>query len=249
MRKIETLAIIPARGGSVRLPRKNLQLFAGVPLVVKTIQQAKSTISINRIVISTDDDEVAKISRQYGVEAIKRPSFLSQGGLDSMIRTVRHALEYLEKYEGYKPLIVVLLQPTSPLRTSEDIETCIKLLIDSGVDTVLSVSGTKNPEITNYLSRTQSPENGAIYVNWRHVIMERNRLAGNTMAYYQMPEDRSIEIHTAEDLEKAEKILMGRETNVDSGAGHQLRREYGTSKADDKGGKRRRGRPSKGTTL
>lgn len=216
MRTFETLAIIPARGGSVRLPRKNLQLLDGIPLIARTIQQAQAVESINRIVVTTDDDDIMTIVRQSGVGVIKRPGNLAQGESGSMLRTIRHALEYLEKYEGYKPLIVVLLQPSSPLRTPKDIAACIQRLIDSGADTVLSVSGKKDPAIIDYLSQISAPENGAIYVNRRYVIMEEKRLAGRSIDYYEMPEEWSIEIHTVEDLEKAEKILMGRESNAKS---------------------------------
>ena len=201
------IAIIPARGGSQRLPRKNLRLLDGVPLVARAIMQAQGSALIQRVIVSTEDAEIAQVARQYGAEIVTRPTALASNEAP-MLPVVQHVLLYLEKYESYKPLIVVLLQPTSPLRTTNDIDSAIRLMLDTRADTVLSVAGKKDftkykPE--DYLSRIEEPEDGSIYINRRYVVMEQNALAGRQIAYYHMPKTLDIDIES--DLQLAKNIL------------------------------------------
>jgi len=201
---MDILAVIPARGQSKRLPRKNLALLNGKPLLVHTIEQAVKSRYINKIVCSTEDDEIANIARRNGCQVITRPNRLAQDDIPTL-PVIQHTLDYLWKYQHYKPLIVITLQPTSPLRTADDIDSTVKLLIDNGYDSTFSVTDAKT--------------NGAVYVSRIYVHMEQNAMVSKgNYGYYSMPEERSIDINTQEDLEKAEAILKGVE-NADSGGG------------------------------
>ena len=128
-RKKEILAIIPARGGSRRIPKKNIKKLAGKPLLAYTIEAAKKSIYINRIITSTDDEEVAQIAREYGSEVpFMRPvEFADDQATDLVV--FEHSLSWLSENEDYKPDIVVQLRPTSPLRTVKEIDTAIELLL------------------------------------------------------------------------------------------------------------------------
>ncbi|MEK6900492.1 MAG: acylneuraminate cytidylyltransferase family protein, partial [Nanoarchaeota archaeon] len=117
------VAIIPARGGSKRIPRKNIKLLAGKPLIAYTIEAAKRSASLDRIFVSTEDEEIAKVASYYGAEIIKRPDILATDNATTE-SVLCHAVNNLEK-EGYFPELVVLLQPTSPLRGSYIIDKAV----------------------------------------------------------------------------------------------------------------------------
>jgi len=119
-------------------------------------------------------------------------------------------MEFLEKYREAKPLVVIVLQPTSPLRTSEDITGALKLLLDSGAESVLTVSPGERKPGEDYWSPVADPENGAIFISRRAVIMEQNRLVGANVKAYIMPAERSIDIDTQEDFGRAEAYLEGK---------------------------------------
>ena len=131
------VSIIPARFGSKGLPRKNIKLLAGKPLIAYSIEAALESKTIEKIVISTDDRQVMDISNSYGVEVIKRPKELSRDESPT-INVIFHALEVL-KTENYKTDVILLLQPTSPLRTAEDIDDSIRLYLESHCESVISV--------------------------------------------------------------------------------------------------------------
>lgn len=132
---MEVLAIIPARGGSKGLPRKNIRPLNGKPLIAYTIEESKKSEYINRIVVSTEDKEIAEVSNKYGAKIIKRPLELAKDNTPT-IDVVLHTLDDLKNNE---PDIIVLLQPTSPLRTSQDIDNAIKSFIEQDCDSVVSV--------------------------------------------------------------------------------------------------------------
>jgi N-acylneuraminate cytidylyltransferase/CMP-N,N'-diacetyllegionaminic acid synthase len=138
------IAIIPARGSSKGVPKKNIKLLAGKPLIAYTIKEALKSKLLDRVIVSTDDEEIAEISRKYGAEVpFIRPSQLSKDD-SSSLSVIIHCLQYLEKKEGYFPSIIVFLQPTSPFRKTEHIDTAIKMLIqDKKVDTIMGVSKAK----------------------------------------------------------------------------------------------------------
>jgi CMP-N,N'-diacetyllegionaminic acid synthase len=126
---MDVLGLIPARGGSKGIPRKNLAPLAGRPLLAWTVDAARAAQELTRVVVSTDDDEIAAAA---GVEVLRRPPELAQDGTP-MLDVVRHAVGELS------PDVVVLLQPTSPLRRPEHVDACVRLLLESGADAVLSV--------------------------------------------------------------------------------------------------------------
>lgn len=139
--KTNCLAIIPARGGSKGLPRKNIRLLAGKPLIVWTIEQAKKSKYSDKVIVSTEDKEIAKISKKYGAEVpFLRPKELATDSSPT-IDTIIHAISWFEKREEYFD-IVVLLEPTSPLRKKDDLDNAIELFIESidKADSLVSVS-------------------------------------------------------------------------------------------------------------
>jgi len=126
----EILALIPARGGSKGIPRKNIRNFAGYPLVAWSIAAGLQANSVSRVIVSTDDEEIASIAREYGADVpFLRPSELSQDRTPDL-PVFEHALKWLEDIEGYKPEIVIQLRPTSPIRPKDCIDSAVKILIE-----------------------------------------------------------------------------------------------------------------------
>ena len=125
----EVLAIIPARGGSKGIPRKNIRLFAGHPLIAYSIAAARQSQSVTRVIVSTDDEEIAGVAREYGAETpFLRPEELAQDQtLD--LPVFQHALSWLEEQEGYRPDVVVQLRPTSPVRPPSLVDEAVKILL------------------------------------------------------------------------------------------------------------------------
>jgi YrbI family 3-deoxy-D-manno-octulosonate 8-phosphate phosphatase len=125
----ETLALIPARGGSKGIPRKNIRPFAGYPLIAWSIAAARQAGSVTRIIVSTDDPEIAAIAREYGAETpFLRPA---EYALDNSIDlpVFEHALKFLEELEGYKPQVIVQLRPTSPIRPRDMVDEAVGILL------------------------------------------------------------------------------------------------------------------------
>ena len=183
---MDVLAIITARGGSKRLPGKNIKMLHGKPLIAWTIEAAKDC---SRIVVTTDSEEIGDISLDLGAEVVWRPERLATDDSKSM-DAVLHAIEIVE-WEGR----VMLLQPTSPLRTSEDVEIA-NLMMDnfSYVDNVVSVN-------------EDFKTNGAIYVCKNGYWQEHRSFIGPNTSRYMMPNERSIDIDTIEDFQLAEKLM------------------------------------------
>ena len=128
----EILALIPARGGSKGIPRKNIRLFAGYPLIAWSIAAAKQSQLVTRVVVSTDDEEIAAVAREYGAETpFLRPSELAQDGTTDL-PVFEHALKWLdaERVEGYRPDVIVQLRPTSPIRPRTMVDDAIRILLD-----------------------------------------------------------------------------------------------------------------------
>ncbi len=220
--KPRVVAIIPARGGSKGIPRKNIVELSGKPLVAHTIEYALKSRAIDEIFVSTDDMEIASISEEYGTQVIDRPSSIS-GDRATTESAIAHALESIKE----NPDIVVLLQPTSPLRPEGSLDQAIKKFIDGSYDSLLSISPThrfmwsiSNDIATpgyDYLNRkrrqdillddTQFIENGSLYVFTRsHFNLSSNRLGGK-IGYIVFDEKYSYEIDSSYDLELI-KILM-----------------------------------------
>jgi N-acylneuraminate cytidylyltransferase len=185
------VALIPARGGSKRLPGKNVLAFAGRPLLYYSIALAQAVERIQRCLVSTEDGQIAHVARNCGAEVITRPAELADDTASTAAAVV-HALETL-KAEGRMPDAYVLLQPNCPLRTRSMVVRALELLENGGCDSVVSVSRHhhKIGEIRNelfvpaYAPGTRSQEmperyfeNGLVYVAWSRVVMEGGGIFG-----------------------------------------------------------------------
>jgi pseudaminic acid cytidylyltransferase len=223
------LAIIPARGGSKRLPRKNVLPLCGKPLIAWSIEAAQQSSYIDKIMVSTDDAEIAKIAEKYGVEVpFIRPSKLASDSA-STIDVIIHAVSYY-KANGEKYDYVIILQPTSPLRSSQHISGAIKLLQEKKADAIISVCETEHsPLWANTLSENSSLElflreeiknkrsqdlpkyyrlNGAIYlINVMNLLAEKTMFISNNIYAYKMNKKSSVDIDEDLDFLFAECIL------------------------------------------
>ena len=141
--KNKIIAIIPARGGSKGISRKNIKSLAGKPLIAYSIEAALKSKYINSVVVSTEDEEIAKISEKCGAEVIERPEELAKDEKPT-IDVIFQVLEIL-RMKNHTPDIVVLLQPTSPLRDTEDIDNAIELFLNGGCESVVSVCEVEHP--------------------------------------------------------------------------------------------------------
>jgi N-acylneuraminate cytidylyltransferase len=125
----EILALIPARGGSKGIPRKNIRNFAGYPLIAWSIAAAKQASCVTRVILSTDDEEIAAVAREYSAETpFLRPVELAQDNTTDL-PVFEHALAWLEEHEGYKPEVVIQLRPTSPIRPKNCVDSAVKILM------------------------------------------------------------------------------------------------------------------------
>jgi YrbI family 3-deoxy-D-manno-octulosonate 8-phosphate phosphatase len=222
---MECLAIIPARGGSKGIPRKNILPLAGKPLIAYNIEQARLARSVNRVVVSTDDAEIGAVARQYGAEVVWRPAEIS-GDSASSEAALLHVLESLHAAEGYQPDVLVFLQCTSPLTLADDIDGTVQALLDAQADTALAVIpfhyflwkpqpdgdavGINHNKGYRPLRQEREPqylETGAVYV-MRVPGFEaaRHRFFGKT-AMHIMPPERRLEIDDPVDFQVAEVLL------------------------------------------
>ena len=224
--KRKIIAIIPARGGSKGIPRKNIKLLGGKPLIAYSIEEALQSKHINKVIVSTEDKEIAEVSKKYGAEIIKRSEELAKDGTPT-IDVVFHALDSLEQNK-YMYDIIVLLQPTSPLRSTKDIDNSIDLFLSSSCDSVVSVcEATHSPywclKVENeylkplfgdeyFRKRRQELEtvympNGAIYVLAPRTLYKHKSFYCDCTIPYIMPAERSIDIDTKLDFMLAELLI------------------------------------------
>jgi CMP-N,N'-diacetyllegionaminic acid synthase len=222
------LAIIPARGGSKRLPRKNILNLAGKPLIAWSIEAGLNSEYIDKVVVSSDDDEILNISKKFGADIIKRPNELASDTATTF-DTIKHTIDNLEKYD-----YIVLLQATSPLRNEKHIDEAIELLENKKADAVISVCEMDHsplwsnilPEdlsMKNFLreevlnKRSQDLEkyyriNGAIYICKTEKLLENKGffLKENIFAYIM---DRNSSIDIDEEIDfKIVKALLGEDS-------------------------------------
>lgn len=221
------LAIIPARGGSKGIPRKNTKLLNGKPLIAYTIEESKKSKYIDEILVSTEDNEIADISIKYGVEIpFLRPMELAKDSTPG-IEPIIHAIGWL-KEENKKFDYVLCIQCTSPLRTAEQIDEAIEKLVHEGADSIVSICESEvNPywmkkvddgklkdfmESTNFYARRQDLPtiyrlNGAIYAGKTEIILKnKNWYTENTLPYI-MNELSSIDIDNIIDFKFVEFLL------------------------------------------
>jgi N-acylneuraminate cytidylyltransferase len=225
---LRVLGLIPARGGSKGLPRKNILELAGRPLIAWTLAAAKASAYLDRCIISTDDAEIAQVARRHGGDVpFLRPAELAGDAADTF-GTVQHAVEQLPGYD-----ILVLLQPTSPLRSADDIDATLERLQQHHAPACVSVvEPAKSPywayriDPEHHLQPLIDPQyarmrrqdlppsyllNGAVYaarIDW--LMAHRHWLGEQTVAHV-MPAQRSLDIDSAFDLELAHCYLQARQ--------------------------------------
>ncbi|MEJ2304917.1 MAG: acylneuraminate cytidylyltransferase family protein [Anaerolineales bacterium] len=224
------LGVIPARGGSKSVPRKNIALVHGKPLLAYTIQAAQGSQRITHFVVSSEDPEIVAVAKRYGAPVpFERPAELAADESPTL-PVVQHALREMEMLEGIAFDYIVLLQPTTPLRLPEDIDAAVDKLIATGADSVISVCdvGAYHParmrqivddrlvelpirEPKEMLRRQDLPpvyiRNGAVYAVKREVVIEHNSMVGQVSRPYIMPDERSINVDSKLDLLLAEILL------------------------------------------
>jgi CMP-N,N'-diacetyllegionaminic acid synthase len=225
--RLDVVGLVTARGGSKRLPRKSVLPLAGKPMIAWTIDAACDSAALARVIVSTDDDEIAGIARAHGADVpFVRPTEL---GLDDSdhVAVVEHALDWLVEHEGVEPDYVMLLQPTSPLRTAEDIDACVSLARDTGAAAVVSVTAMKpQPDLALRVSADGTLEhafpdldrggeplvapNGAVYLNRVASLRADRAFIPNGARGYLMPSERSLDVDTQWDFTLAEAALQGR---------------------------------------
>jgi len=224
------LGLIPARGGSKGLPRKNIKPLLGKPLIAWTIEQALASKYLDKVVVSTDDKEIAEISKKYGAAVpFMRPKELAEDNAKG-IEVVLHAIDWLKKNNKQKQYnLLMLLQPTSPLRSTEDIDKAIEILFLKEAKAIVSVcEADHHPLWANTLpgdgcmkdfikkeimnkNRQELPVfyrlNGAIYSAYCDYIKERKSFFGKETFAYIMPKSRSVDIDNEVDLKLAEILV------------------------------------------
>lgn len=220
------LALIPARAGSKGVPNKNIRPLSGRPLVSHTISAASESMYIDRIVVSTDCEHIADVCRSNGAEVpFLRPKKLASDTSTS-VEVVKHALDHIEGFN-----IVVLLQPTSPLRSGEDIDRCLELMIAANEQSCASVTasskhpawsytlenGSLRPFLGKELTATRRQDlsevvnlNGAIFATTIANFMQKSVLVSGSTVAYVMPEERSIDIDTEFDFHLASLLTSAK---------------------------------------
>ena len=221
------LGLIPARGGSKAIPRKNIVRLAGKPLLAYTCEAALASRNLTRVILNTDDEEIAAIGRQYGVEApFLRPSALAEDDTP-ILPVIRHTLAWLDEQAGFRTDMVVLLQPTSPFRTADHIDAAIGIMLAGAADTLVSVvavphnfnpvsvmrqdeDGFLVPFMSGemILRRQEKPRvyarNGPAILAVQRSVLEAGKLYGEKVLPYDMGRFESLDIDEPQDLEVAE---------------------------------------------
>lgn len=225
------LAVITARGGSKRVPGKNIRPIAGKPLLAWTAESVLACKDLlHDVILSTDDEAIAAVGRTHGISVpFLRPMSLATDASGSLV-VMQHATRFVEERDATKMDWLLLLQPTSPLRTAEDIRHAIGLIATNNCDSIVAVS--EMPTHPVYAKKIDNdgllrpflldePEglrrqdvkplaymrNGALYMTRRDILMERNTLYGERICPYIMPRERSIDIDTEIDFMLAELLL------------------------------------------
>ena len=233
---MKILGIIPARIGSKGIPKKNIKIINGKPLIYYSISEGLKSKMISDLIVSTDSEYIKNISEKFGAECpFLRPPELSNDTALA-IPTIQHALFFMEKFKNIRYDYIIMLQPTSPLRTVNDIDTALKKLISSKADGIISVVDVENnhpmkmkkflgndgksgkmidfkkPPVENCPRQKLPPVfivNGAIYATRRDVLVNLNSFQGEQCEGFIMSPEKSINIDTIYDFIIAEKIMKG----------------------------------------
>lgn len=232
---MKILGFIPARGGSKRIPKKNIKLLCGKPLIAYTIEAAKKSKYINRIVVSTDSEEIASVAKDYGAEIpFLRPKSISKADSTEM-EFFAHALDWFSKNENYEPDLIVLLYPTAPFRKPESIDQAVETMLKHPeVDSLRSVrlcsehpykmwvieDGYLKPFVRGEdpnihtlpyrLLPTVYIQNASIYITKPSTIRNKMSPIGNIIIPFIMDETESIDINTSLDFQFAEMVIKKR---------------------------------------
>ena len=228
--KPEVLGLVPARGGSKGVLHKNRRLVGGWPLIQYTLDAALAATALTRTVVTTDDPQVADIARRAGVEVVERPAAIA-ADTSPVIDAVRHALVVLAERGHVEPQAVVLLQPTAPLRSAQDIDAAVALFFEHDGNPVCSVVACEDnhparmygldsqqrlsplmPELASLRRQDLPPvfhRNGAVYVFGPREVAS-GAIIGPQMTPYPMGQDRSLNIDTEFDLAVMEAVLARR---------------------------------------
>ena len=223
MSEFRVLGVIPARAGSKGIPNKNIMDVGGQPLIKYTIEAALGSTMITDCIVSTDSDEIASLAESLGLSApFIRPNNLSNDKALSL-PVIQHAVSFMEKKHGIHYDAVIMLQPTTPLRTSGDIDKSLSILMSEKLDSVISVVEVEgnhplrmkrivNNRLVNYVDqghedmrpRQELPKvyirNGAIYATLRDVLIDEDSFVGENSYPYVMNKEQSINIDTISDL-------------------------------------------------
>ena len=223
----QVIAVIPARGGSKSVPGKNIRSLGGKPLLAWSIEVAKQVSEIDRIIVSTDDAQIASVSRAHGAEVYTRPPHLATDEA-LVIDALKDLLQTLQA-EGETPEWVILLEPTCPLRTADDVRDCLKLVAQGEYDSVATFKDAELnphrawrlvdgvPEVfiagaVPWLPRQKLPKayqlNGAVYVFRASLLaQEAKSLLVGKLGAVLMPRDRSQDIDDSVDFAIVEALL------------------------------------------
>ncbi len=223
------LLMIPARGGSKRLPRKNVLPLGGKPMIAYSIEAAKGVTGIDSIIVSTDDDEIAAVATTYGAAVpFMRPAELASDTASSL-DVWRHAVDTMEARSGYRYDILILIQPTSPLVQSTDITQALEELFQSGCRSCVTMCEVRERpewmfqlhgnEASTYHGETGLTKrhqdfaplyrpNGAVYVSVRSVVMDDRKVIDTKSLHATlMPPERSVDVDTKTDFDLAQLYL------------------------------------------
>jgi CMP-N-acetylneuraminic acid synthetase len=216
------LGIIPARGGSKSIPLKNIKELCGKPLLAYAIESAKKSMSLDRLVVSTDHDRIASVAKEYGAEVILRPDELATDEASTEGALI-HVLDDLKKREDYEPDIVLTLEPTSPFRSPQLIDRCIEIFKTTDADSIIGVV-----EVRSCIGRIVQgkfeflfpgqprrrqerealyQESSTIYGTRIEIIRRKNSVLGDRLYPLIVSENEALDINTPYDFEIAELTM------------------------------------------
>lgn len=222
----QVIAVVPARGGSKGIPRKNLVPIAGRSLVAWAVAAGLDAATVQRVVVSTDDDEIATEATAVGAEVLRRPAALG-GDATPMLSVVQHAVD--ELFAGTEG-VVVLLQPTSPLRQAHHVDRCVRALLDSDADAAVTIVRVPHqfapgslleregdvvralvPEAATARRRQDKPtlfaRNGPAVIATHSTVVRSGSLYGDTTVGVEMTKLESVDIDDIDDLRLVEALL------------------------------------------